>query len=63
MDEINPATNKTYCEGLTNNGMNPNQIQAMGGTTWGPGYQRQVVMNMVWDCVNSVARNMKQRST
>lgn len=46
VDEIDPATNKTYCEGMTYGGMTPNQIQANGGTAWGPSYQLQVGVNI-----------------
>ncbi|KAJ9534344.1 hypothetical protein QJQ45_016038 [Haematococcus lacustris] len=40
VDEINPDTNKTYCELLTTGGRTPNQLQASNPSGWGPGYQR-----------------------
>ena len=42
VDETNPATNATYCEGLkTNGGKYPNQAAA-AGISWAPEFQRIV---------------------
>ncbi|PNH09476.1 Purple acid phosphatase 15 [Tetrabaena socialis] len=40
VDEINPATNKTYCESLAYNGVGPVAMAASNPSGWGPGYQR-----------------------
>ncbi|KAG2441245.1 hypothetical protein HYH02_010088 [Chlamydomonas schloesseri] len=41
VDEINPKTNKTYCEALNYGGVNPVSMAASNPSGWGPGYQRQ----------------------
>ncbi|KXZ54062.1 hypothetical protein GPECTOR_5g17 [Gonium pectorale] len=40
VDEINPATNKTYCEALNYGGVGPVAMAASAPSAWGPGYQR-----------------------
>ena len=40
VDEINPATNATYCQALAYGGKGPNAIQA-ANLMWGPSYQTQ----------------------
>ena len=41
VDEINPATNKTYCEGMKSHGNHPNEAVAKG-TSWPPFIQEMV---------------------
>ncbi|KAG2423817.1 hypothetical protein HXX76_014977 [Chlamydomonas incerta] len=40
VDEINPNTNKTYCEALNYGGVSPVAMAASNPSGWGPGYQR-----------------------
>ncbi|GFR53263.1 hypothetical protein Agub_g16045 [Astrephomene gubernaculifera] len=40
VDELNPATNKTYCESLNYGGVGPVAMSSSAPTAWGPAYQR-----------------------
>ncbi|KAG2485785.1 hypothetical protein HYH03_015496 [Edaphochlamys debaryana] len=41
VDDVNPATNKTYCEALNYGGLNAVQMLANNTSGWGPSYQLQ----------------------
>eukprot|EP00955_Chlamydomonas_euryale_P069431 360458-Chlamydomonas_euryale.AAC.9 len=43
VDQVDPASNKTYCEGLEYKGNGPNEIYSNGNDGWGPSYQLQAI--------------------
>lgn len=43
VDQVNPMTNKTYCQGLRSEaGLSPLQVHRQQPTAWGPVNQRAV---------------------